>query len=215
MERRQFLGALADAIDGRWIHMTSFPKQNTGQGSEMPHRTLGKTGESVSCIGLGGFHLGLSRLEEADAIRLFQAAIDRGINFSDNSWGYDQGESERRVGKGLKGTTIWLTHARLRSPRVPTESSRFRMRGTVALRLLKPHPRARDRIEPVSKEYEPLNAQEYSNLLSQIRPQTDMSSVQEEQGLRHPSAVLQKGGNTLLSAANRVLGQKRQEKEHG
>jgi predicted aldo/keto reductase-like oxidoreductase len=85
------------------MHMTSFPKQKTGQGSEMPHRTLGKTGESVSCIGLGGFHLGLSRLEEADAIKLFQAAIDRGINFSDNSWDYNQGESERRVGKGLKG----------------------------------------------------------------------------------------------------------------
>jgi predicted aldo/keto reductase-like oxidoreductase len=83
--------------------MTSFSKQKTGQGNEMPRRTLGKTGESVSCIGLGGFHLGLSRLEEADAIKLFQTAIDRGINFSDNSWDYNQGESERRVGKGLKG----------------------------------------------------------------------------------------------------------------
>jgi aryl-alcohol dehydrogenase-like predicted oxidoreductase len=81
----------------------TIPKQKTGQGSEMPQRTLGKTGESVSCIGLGGFHLGLSRLEEADANKLFQAAIDRGINFSDNSWDYNQGESERRVGKGLKG----------------------------------------------------------------------------------------------------------------
>jgi aryl-alcohol dehydrogenase-like predicted oxidoreductase len=103
MERRQFLGALAGAIDGRWIHMTSFPKQKTVPGSGMPQRTLGKTGESVSCIGLGGFHLELSRLEEADAVRLFQRAIDRGINFSDNSWDYNQGESERRVGKGLKG----------------------------------------------------------------------------------------------------------------
>jgi aryl-alcohol dehydrogenase-like predicted oxidoreductase len=57
----------------------------------------------VSCIGLGGFHLGQSRLEEADAIKLFQGAVDRGINFSDNSWDYNQGESERRVGKALKG----------------------------------------------------------------------------------------------------------------
>jgi len=52
---------------------------------------------------LGGFHLGQSRLEEADALKLFQAAVDRGINFSDNSWDYNQGESERRVGKALKG----------------------------------------------------------------------------------------------------------------
>jgi aryl-alcohol dehydrogenase-like predicted oxidoreductase len=57
----------------------------------------------VSCIGLGGYHLGQSHLKEADAIRLFHAAVDRGINFSDNSWDYNQGESERRVGKALKG----------------------------------------------------------------------------------------------------------------
>jgi predicted aldo/keto reductase-like oxidoreductase len=70
---------------------------------EMPYRVLGKTGEKVSCIGLGGYHLGLPRVEEADAIRIFHAAMDRGINFSDNSWDYNDGESERRVGKALKG----------------------------------------------------------------------------------------------------------------
>lgn len=70
---------------------------------EMPYRALGKTGEKVSCIGLGGYHLGLPRVEEADAIKIFHAAIDRGINFSDNSWDYNEGESERRVGKALKG----------------------------------------------------------------------------------------------------------------
>ena len=68
-----------------------------------PYRSLGSTGEKVSCIGLGGYHLGQSHLQEADAINLFHAAIDRGINFSDNSWDYNQGESERRVGKALKG----------------------------------------------------------------------------------------------------------------
>jgi predicted aldo/keto reductase-like oxidoreductase len=77
--------------------------ENMSQTSEMPYRTLGKTGVKVSCIGLGGFHLGQSKLEEADMIKLFHAAIDRGINFSDNSWDYNQGESERRVGKALKG----------------------------------------------------------------------------------------------------------------
>jgi aryl-alcohol dehydrogenase-like predicted oxidoreductase len=74
-----------------------------GSTDEMPYRTLGKTGEKVSCIGLGGYHLGQSQLSENDAIRLFHAGIDRGINFSDNSWDYNQGESERRVGKALKG----------------------------------------------------------------------------------------------------------------
>ena len=42
-------------------------------------------------------------MEEPDAIKIFQASIDRGINFSDNSWDYNEGESERRVGKALKG----------------------------------------------------------------------------------------------------------------
>src|SRR6201997_2324813 len=101
MKRRRFLGVLGVAIGGKWVHMIA--KQTSKHQGEMPHRKLGKTGESVSCIGLGGFHLGLSRLEESDAIKLFQNAIDRGINFSDNSWDYNQGESERRVGKALKG----------------------------------------------------------------------------------------------------------------
>ena len=83
--------------------MTIPSRQGSKQNGEMPYRTLGKTGEKVSCIGLGGFHLGQSRLEEADAVKLFQVAVDRGINFSDNSWDYNQGESERRVGKALKG----------------------------------------------------------------------------------------------------------------
>lgn len=76
---------------------------DTNQSSEMPYRTLGRTGVKVSAIGLGGYHLGQSHLSEADMIKLFHSAIDRGINFSDNSWDYNDGESERRVGKALKG----------------------------------------------------------------------------------------------------------------
>jgi aryl-alcohol dehydrogenase-like predicted oxidoreductase len=74
-----------------------------GKAQDMPYRQLGKTSEKVSCIGLGGYHLGQPYLTEAQAIRLFHVAIDRGINFSDNSWDYNEGESERRVGKALKG----------------------------------------------------------------------------------------------------------------
>ncbi len=85
------------------MSMANSSQQRSTEKGEMPYRTLGKTGEKVSCIGLGGFHLGQSRLEEADAVKLFQTAVDRGINFSDNSWDYNQGESERRVGKALKG----------------------------------------------------------------------------------------------------------------
>ena len=65
------------------------------------YRTLGHTGEKVSCIGMGGFHLGKSELSEGDAIKLIHSGIDRGINFMDNSWDYNKGESEKRMGKAL------------------------------------------------------------------------------------------------------------------
>ncbi len=68
---------------------------------DMLYRTLGKTGESVSLIGLGGSHIGKPAVQEAEGIRLMHQAIDRGINFMDNSWDYNEGESEKRMGKAL------------------------------------------------------------------------------------------------------------------
>jgi aryl-alcohol dehydrogenase-like predicted oxidoreductase len=70
--------------------------------SSMPYRPLGETGEKVSLLGLGGFHLGLPRVAEPDAIRIVRTALDRGVNFLDNSWDYNDGQSEIRVGKALK-----------------------------------------------------------------------------------------------------------------
>ncbi len=70
--------------------------------SEMLYRTLGSTGEKVSAIGLGGWHLSLSHVSEQLAIRIVHTAIDRGITFMDNSWDYNGGKSEIRMGKALK-----------------------------------------------------------------------------------------------------------------
>lgn len=69
-------------------------------GGEMPYRSLGRSGEKVSLIGIGGFHLGKIP-DERDAIRLVRAAIDSGINFMDNSWDYHEGLSEERMGRAL------------------------------------------------------------------------------------------------------------------
>jgi len=68
---------------------------------EMLHRELGATGEQVSLIGLGGSHLGKPNVQEDEAIRLIHEGIDRGINFLDNSWDYNEGRSEERIGKAL------------------------------------------------------------------------------------------------------------------
>ncbi|HYZ15836.1 MAG TPA: aldo/keto reductase [Candidatus Acidoferrum sp.] len=67
----------------------------------IPQREIAP-GVSVSAIGFGGYHLGIIR-DEAEAIRLLQAAIDAGITFLDNAWEYNQHVSEERMGKALAG----------------------------------------------------------------------------------------------------------------
>jgi aryl-alcohol dehydrogenase-like predicted oxidoreductase len=70
--------------------------------STIPYRTLGRTGEKVSAIGLGGWHIGLERVDEPLSFRIIRTAIDRGINFLDNCWDYNEGASEIRMGKALR-----------------------------------------------------------------------------------------------------------------
>lgn len=70
--------------------------------TSMQYRTLGKTGVRVSPIGVGGWHLGLPKVDESLAIRIVRSALDRGINFLDNSWDYNEGMSEIRAGKALR-----------------------------------------------------------------------------------------------------------------
>jgi aryl-alcohol dehydrogenase-like predicted oxidoreductase len=70
--------------------------------SAFPYRVLGSTGERVSAIGLGGWHLGLKHVDEQLSIRIVRSAIDYGVNFMDNSWDYNEGQSEIRMGKALR-----------------------------------------------------------------------------------------------------------------
>ncbi len=70
--------------------------------STMIYRDLGNTGEKVSAIGLGGWHLSLKYVSEKLATQIVREAIDRGITFMDNCWDYQEGESERRMGNALK-----------------------------------------------------------------------------------------------------------------
>lgn len=74
----------------------------TTQNSEMPMRTLGRTGVQVSLVGLGGWHLGFDYIDEELSTRIVRTAIDNGINFMDNCWDYNEGASEIRMGKALR-----------------------------------------------------------------------------------------------------------------
>jgi predicted aldo/keto reductase-like oxidoreductase len=66
------------------------------------YRPLGKTGERVSPIGLGGWHLAVPYVDEQLGFRIVRSAIDRGITFMDNSWDYNEGASEIRMGRALR-----------------------------------------------------------------------------------------------------------------
>jgi aryl-alcohol dehydrogenase-like predicted oxidoreductase len=68
---------------------------------DMPYRKLGRTGENVSLLGIGGAHLGKPKTD-AEAVRIVRTAIDNGVNFMDNSWDYNGGNSELRMGKALR-----------------------------------------------------------------------------------------------------------------
>jgi predicted aldo/keto reductase-like oxidoreductase len=67
----------------------------------MIYRNFGKTGEKISAIGLGGFHIG-TQSDPQESIRIIRFAIDHGITFMDNCWDYNNGESERRMGQALR-----------------------------------------------------------------------------------------------------------------
>jgi len=70
--------------------------------AEIPRRPFGRTGELVSVMGLGGYHLGLAP-SQREALRIVHEAIDAGVNFLDNAWEYNEGRSEEWMGKALEG----------------------------------------------------------------------------------------------------------------
>jgi predicted aldo/keto reductase-like oxidoreductase len=98
VSRRDFLGMTATSlILAGGLAGGAKPESKNG----IPHRTLGRTGESVSVIGLGGYHLG-KQSDPEESIRIIRSGIDEGINFLDNCWDYNGGESEIRMGKALR-----------------------------------------------------------------------------------------------------------------
>ena len=110
-DRRSFLGKMATGIAGTVGAAGVVPVApslgkslgavaRTAAG-EMPYRTLGRSGEKVSLIGLGGYHMAVPT-DEQESIRIVRTAIDNGINFMDNCWDYHDGLSEVRMGKALR-----------------------------------------------------------------------------------------------------------------
>jgi predicted aldo/keto reductase-like oxidoreductase len=78
------------------------------EGCVMQYRYLGRTGCRVSALGFGCMRLPViggdeGRIDEAPAVRLLQAAIERGVNYFDTAYPYHRGASEPFVGRVLQG----------------------------------------------------------------------------------------------------------------
>jgi uncharacterized protein len=96
--RREFVGMAAASLlmAGRLSGSTENDRKNG-----IPYRTLGRAGEKITVIGLGGYHLG-KQSDPEESIRIIRTGLDEGINFLDNCWDYNGGESEVRMGKALR-----------------------------------------------------------------------------------------------------------------
>jgi predicted aldo/keto reductase-like oxidoreductase len=98
ISRRGFLGfAGASILLARAKEQSSRAESKNG----IPYRTLGRTREKVSLIGLGGYHLG-TQADPQESIGIIRTGLDEGVNFLDNCWDYNGGESEIRMGNALR-----------------------------------------------------------------------------------------------------------------
>jgi len=98
MDRRDFLKKAAAAT----VVTSLTPQLSSATDNPVPHRTLGRSGEKVSIVGLGGHHIGRPAVDEQESIRIIRTALDNGVNFLDNCWDYNDGVSEERMGKALR-----------------------------------------------------------------------------------------------------------------
>ncbi len=104
--RREFLHATAAGAAAASMAATAGAQDGTAvrrvNAGGIPLRPLGKTGEVVSALCLGGHSsTNPQKLTEDQSLRLIQRAVDEGITFMDNAWDYHDGGAEERMGKAL------------------------------------------------------------------------------------------------------------------
>ena len=100
-DRRTFLKSLAGATAGLSLSNTAFGTESNSDrlGEVLPKRKLGRTGEYVTMLGTGGYHVGWT--PERDAQEVIEAALEGGVRFFDTAESYSKGTSEERYGKFL------------------------------------------------------------------------------------------------------------------
>src|ERR1700680_4543972 len=96
--RREFLHSTLAA--GAALGLTAAAPADEPPGQGLPTRPLGKTGQRVSILCLGGWHIGAVK-DKAEAVKIMHAALDEGLFFFDNAWDYHDGGSEEVMGEAL------------------------------------------------------------------------------------------------------------------
>lgn len=106
INRRNFLKSLAALTAGLLMpacgqKLSTDNEKSSGDilGELLPTRVLGRTGEAVTMLGLGGWHIG--RMNKRDAQATIEAALEGGVRFFDTAETYQSGESERYLGEFL------------------------------------------------------------------------------------------------------------------
>lgn len=104
-DRRQVLKTLAALTAGIFVPFKGINGVNLSTdrvGELLPQRYLGKTGEKVTMLGLGGSHIS-DAIGNSDktAEALIECAINGGVRFFDTAHSYGRGKSEERYGKYL------------------------------------------------------------------------------------------------------------------
>jgi aryl-alcohol dehydrogenase-like predicted oxidoreductase len=100
--RRQFLTEVSAGATIAALGADVLAGQQPASAAGLPTRVLGRTGERVSIVCLGGWHIGAVPSKD-EAIRIMHAAIDEGLTFFDNCWDYHDGGSEEVMGRALAG----------------------------------------------------------------------------------------------------------------
>ena len=104
IDRRAFLKSMASLTTG--VLLSSACAEGGEEeiasdrlGTLLPTRRFGRTGEAVTMLGVGGWHIG--EMSEAEAQKTIETALEGGVRFFDSAESYQAGGSERRLGKLL------------------------------------------------------------------------------------------------------------------
>ena len=98
--RREFMQTALTTATALSLADQALSQTQTTDGQGIPTRPLGNTGERVSILCLGGWHIARAT-DEAESIRIMHAALDEGITFFDNAWDYHDGGSDAGMGNDL------------------------------------------------------------------------------------------------------------------